>query len=79
MRFDFALGAPDAELVAALCRRLDGLPLAIELLAARVDVATTAELLNQLTPHLTELDDGPRDLPNRHRTLHAAIDWSARC
>lgn len=61
---------PDAS-VAEICRRLDGLPLALELAAARVKLLSSAELLRGL-----ELTEGPRDAPERHRTLAATIRWS---
>lgn len=71
---------PDAELpagaVAALCRRLDGLPLAIELAAARVRVLSVAEIARRLEDRFALLRGGPRDAPRRHRTLHAVVDWS---
>jgi diguanylate cyclase (GGDEF)-like protein len=78
---DFEITIDTALPVAALCRRLDGLPLAIELAAARVDRWTPDELLNHLTEHLDrDLDSlggsGPRDLPARQQTLRGAIDWS---
>ncbi len=62
--------------VVELCRRLDGLPLAIELAAARVDEASPQTLLRQLCGHLDALGSGPRDRPERQQTLRGAIDWS---
>ncbi|MER7284031.1 diguanylate cyclase [Dactylosporangium sp. NPDC000244] len=78
---DFEITIDTALPVAQLCRRLDGLPLAIELAAARVDRWSPDELLDHLTEHLDrELDtlggSGPRDLPARQQTLRGAIDWS---
>ncbi|GAA2496484.1 ATP-binding protein [Streptomyces longisporus] len=71
---------PDVELpadtVAALCRRLDGLPLAAELAAARVRVMSVAEIARRLEDRFALLRGGPRDTPQRHRTLHAVVDWS---
>ena len=59
-----------------ICRRLDGLPLAIELVAARLVVLPPAEILRALTDGLALEMEGPVDLPERQRTLRAAIDWS---
>lgn len=59
-----------------ICRRLDGLPLAIELVAARLAVLPPAEIVRALGEGLTLEMEGPVDLPERHRTLRAAIDWS---
>ncbi|MET9831588.1 BTAD domain-containing putative transcriptional regulator [Streptomyces sp. NPDC006385] len=71
---------PDAELpadaVADLCRRLDGLPLATELAAARVRVMSVAEIGRRLKDRFALLRGGPRDAPRRHHTLHAVVDWS---
>jgi predicted ATPase/class 3 adenylate cyclase len=59
-----------------ICRRLDGLPLAIELVAARLVVLPPTEILRALASGLTLEMEGPLDLPERQRTLRAAIDWS---
>ena len=62
--------------VREICRRLDGLPLAIELVAARLSVLPPAPLLRALEEGLTLDMEGPVDLPERQRTLRATIDWS---
>lgn len=62
--------------IAELCQRLDGLPLAIELAAARADLAPPEVLLSNLNKRLALLGTGPRDAPRRHHTLQACIDWS---
>ncbi len=71
---------PDADLparaVRELCDRLDGLPLAAELAAARVRVMSVAEIARHLDDRFAVLRGGARDAPRRHRTLHAVIDWS---
>jgi predicted ATPase/class 3 adenylate cyclase len=68
---------PDAlESVRDICRRLDGLPLAIELVAARLVVLPPAEIVRALGEGLALRMEGPIDLPERQRTLRAAIDWS---
>src|SRR6185312_7815597 len=71
---------PDIELpadeVAELCRHLDGLPLAVELAAARVRVMSVGEIARRLEDRFALLRGGARDAPERHRTLHAVIDWS---
>jgi predicted ATPase/DNA-binding SARP family transcriptional activator len=71
---------PDADLpaqaVRELCGRLNGLPLAAELAAARVRVMSVAEIARRLGDGFAVLGGGARDAPQRHRTLHAVIDWS---
>jgi predicted ATPase/class 3 adenylate cyclase len=62
--------------VSEICRRLDGLPLAIELASARVKALSTAQILVRLEQRLPLLTGGPRDRPERQRTLRAAIEWS---
>jgi len=73
---EFALGAENAGAVAAICRRLDGLPLALELAAPWVRLLPPRELVARLDHRLELLVDGPRDLPERQRTLLAALRWS---
>lgn len=72
----FTLGQENAATITAICRRLDGLPLAIELAAARVRVMSPLDILARLDASLPLLADGPRDLPERQRTMTHAIDWS---
>ncbi len=62
--------------VAELCARLDGLPLAVELAAARVRVLPVAEIGRRLADRFAVLRAARRDAPERHRTLHAVVDWS---
>lgn len=68
--------APDDAVVTAICRQLDGLPLAIELAAARVRLLTPVQIAARLDARLDLLADGPRDRPARTRSLRAAMDWS---
>ena len=73
---DFELNQENAAAVAEICARLDGLPLAIELAAARVKVLSPSSMRTRLTSRLQLLTGGARDMPQRHQTLRAAMDWS---
>ncbi|MHB8574204.1 MAG: TIR domain-containing protein [Dehalococcoidia bacterium] len=75
-RPDFTLSEENAAAVSEICRRLDGLPLAIELAAARVRVLTPAAMLGRLDNSLKLLTGGSRALPERQQTLRGAIQWS---
>jgi predicted ATPase len=72
----FGLSDANASAVTEICRRLEGVPLALELAAARVRHLPPQALLDRLQRRLPELSDGPRDLPDRQQTLHATVAWS---
>jgi predicted ATPase len=76
VRPDFALTEDNAAAVAEICRRLEGLPLAIELAAARTRLLEPAVLLDRLARSLDALGTGAVDLPERQRTLRATVEWS---
>ena len=76
VRGDFTLGPDNAADVAAICRRLDGLPLALELAAARINLLSPSSLLSRLDQGLEVLSAGRRDASDRQRTLRGAIAWS---
>ena len=76
VRPGFRLTDANAPAVAAICRRLDGLPLALELAAARLNLLSPDQILARLDQRLTLLASSRRDLPDRQRTLRGAIDWS---
>ena len=65
-----------SDAVAELCRHLDGLPLAVELAAARVRVLSVPDIARRLGDRFALLRGGVRDVPERHRTLHAVVEWS---
>lgn len=76
VRPDFRLADTNAEQIAEICRQLDGLPLAIELAAARTRLLSPAALLERLEQRLGLLTEGARDAPDRQQTLRATIAWS---
>jgi predicted ATPase/class 3 adenylate cyclase len=75
-RPDFELTDQNASAIAEICKRLDGLPLAIELAAARLKLFSPGDLTDRLRSRLEILRGGARDLPERHRTLRGTIEWS---
>lgn len=76
IRSSFVLDPVSRTQVIDICERLDGLPLAIELAAARLNVLSVTQLRERLSGRLDLLGDGPRDLPARQQTMRAAIAWS---
>jgi len=76
VRYDFALTEGNAAAVVAICCRLEGLPLAIELAAARTRLLDPRALLDRLCRSLDALGTGAVDLPERQRTLRATVEWS---
>lgn len=80
IQHDFTLSLANAAAIAAICVRLDGLPLAIELAAARIQIMTPQALLAQLAQHerssLDVLTGGAHDLPRRQQTLRQTLEWS---
>jgi predicted ATPase/Tfp pilus assembly protein PilF len=76
VRPEFTLSQENRKTVAEICVRLDGLPLAIELAAARVRLLTVQALLDRLENSLKVLTGGPKDAPSRQQTMRAAIAWS---
>ncbi|MCI0435179.1 MAG: tetratricopeptide repeat protein [Gemmatimonadetes bacterium] len=76
VRPDFAIDDENAPAIAELCIRLDGLPLALELAAARIRIFSPHALLARLGNRLDLLRGGARDMPERHQTLRGAIGWS---
>jgi predicted ATPase/transcriptional regulator with XRE-family HTH domain/Tfp pilus assembly protein PilF len=76
VKHDFTITGDNADTIAEICRRLDGLPLAIELAAAHSNVLSPDAILEKLDNRLQLLTRGPQDLPPRQQTIRAAIDWS---
>lgn len=77
-RSGFVLTPRNQETIATLCTRLEGIPLAIEMAAARVSVLTPSQILARLDKRFSLLVNQNKDVPTRHRTLEATLDWSYR-
>ncbi len=73
---DFRLTSANGPTVTAICRRLDALPLALELAAPWIKVLTAEDLLRRLTHDVLLSTVGPRDLPERQQTMNATVAWS---
>jgi predicted ATPase len=78
VRPDFVITHVNAPAVAQICARLDGMPLAIELAAARIRALTPEQIATRLDDRFRLLAAGSRTAPQRQQTLEAAIDWSYR-
>lgn len=76
VKSNFVVSYESAQAVAEICTRMDGLPLAIELVAARIKILPPQKLLERLGSRLTPFLSGVRDHPTRHQTLRSTIDWS---
>ena len=76
VKSEFEITTDNAGPIAEICRRLDGLPLALELAAARLRIMSATALLDRLDRALNVLTTGPRGVPERQQTLRATIDWS---
>jgi predicted ATPase len=76
VKADFALTSENAEAIVEICQRLDGLPLALELAAARIRLFSPRALVRQLSSRLSILTGGAQDIPVRHQTLRGTIEWS---
>ncbi|MEO5951064.1 MAG: NB-ARC domain-containing protein, partial [Chloroflexia bacterium] len=75
-KFDFTVSEENASAVAEICHMLDGLPLAIELAAARIKIMSPHQILARFNSRLTLLTGGAMDLPARQKTLRSTIEWS---
>ena len=76
LKHEFVLTRDNGPTVAAICTRLDGLPLAIELAAARIKLLSPSDMLARLECSLKLLTGGAQDLPTRQQTLRGTVDWS---
>ena len=76
VRPDFEITEQNAHIISSICARLDGLPLAIELAVARINLFSEEELLKRLNNRMKFLRGGPRDLPERQQTIEHTLDWS---